>query len=139
MSEPVTFDKVQAIANKLQTFGFDVSAIDIFAGGEDGHIKLTISGSPEQWDRFLAGKPLICDLKAWKITHLCDGRSCWTDHVSNAAYECVSDEDGETSLFTEAEISELHPGMFLERGGWHVECQMVSKEWFFSLPEHNGW
>ena len=54
MSGSVSFRKAQEVADRVQSLGLDVLKIGIFAVDHDGHIKLTITGLPEQWDAALA-------------------------------------------------------------------------------------
>lgn len=53
--KPVAFTIAELIASRVRESGLDVTRVGIFAVGDDGHVRLTIKGSPEAWEA-LVGK-----------------------------------------------------------------------------------
>lgn len=82
-------------------------------------------------------------VKAWRVHLKCSGW-VWLDKAIDVVNECDGEDyrdptEGPAPRFTLAEITAMQPGDSVESGEWTVECQMVSKQWLDSLPEHTGW
>lgn len=54
MSGPISIRKAEEIAARIEAKGLVVRTAGIFAVGADGHVKLTVTGLPEQWDALLS-------------------------------------------------------------------------------------